>query len=57
MTLWTVGHMDVVPVGDLNLWSGDPFTLRVDGDTLIGRGVEDNHQGIVLFPASGRSTA
>ncbi len=47
MTLWTVGHMDVVPVGDLNLWSGDPFTLRVDGDTLIGRGVEDNHQGIV----------
>ncbi|NLY40764.1 MAG: M20 family metallo-hydrolase [Desulfovibrionales bacterium] len=46
-TLWLIAHTDVVPVGDLNLWSGDPFVLRRNGDTLIGRGVEDNHQGLV----------
>lgn len=47
VTLWIIGHMDVVPAGDPALWSADPFTLRVDGDTLTGRGVEDNHQGMV----------
>lgn len=46
-TLWVISHMDVVPSGDLSLWIGDPFTLRVEGDVLYGRGVEDNHQGIV----------
>ncbi len=42
-----LSHLDVVPPGDLNLWDSDPYTLRVDGDRLIGRGTEDNHQGIV----------
>ncbi len=46
-TVWIVSHLDVVPPGDLSLWKSDPFTLRVDGDLLYGRGVEDNHQGIV----------
>lgn len=46
-TLWTVSHMDIVPAGDMNLWQTDPFTLHVQGDLLIGRGVEDNHQGMV----------
>ncbi len=46
-TLWILGHMDVVPAGDITLWKADPFTLRVDGDVLIGRGVEDNQQAIV----------
>jgi succinyl-diaminopimelate desuccinylase len=46
-TLWIVAHTDVVPSGDLNLWKTDPFTLSVDGDFVIGRGTEDNHQGIV----------
>lgn len=45
-TLWVVGHMDVVPPGDLNLWESDPFKVRQDGDILIGRGVEDNQQAI-----------
>ena len=27
-------------------WTGDPWTLRVDGDKLIGRGVEDNQGGL-----------
>ena len=33
--------------GEASLWATDPWTLHVDGDTLIGRGVEDNQQAIV----------
>ncbi|WP_320007872.1 M20 family metallo-hydrolase [Maridesulfovibrio sp.] len=46
-TLWIISHMDVVPVGDLSLWKTDPFKMEQDGDSLYGRGVEDNHQGLV----------
>lgn len=46
-TLWVISHTDIVPPGDLALWDSDPYTLKVDGDIIIGRGVEDNHQGIV----------
>lgn len=46
-TFWIISHMDVVPPGDLDLWEGDPYCLRVDGDVIIGRGVEDNQQAIV----------
>ncbi len=44
--LWIIAHTDVVPPGDPSLWTGDPWTLRVDGDKLIGRGVEDNQGGL-----------
>jgi succinyl-diaminopimelate desuccinylase len=43
---WLISHLDVVPPGDLSLWSGSPWELAVDGDVLTGRGVEDNQQGI-----------
>lgn len=46
-TLWIIGHLDVVPVGDPALWDADPFALRVEGDLMYGRGVEDNHQAII----------
>ncbi len=48
-TLWVMGHLDVVPAGALSLWNTDPFvvTLAEDGDTIYGRGVEDNQQAIV----------
>lgn len=46
-TLWIISHMDIVPPGDLSLWKSDPYAMQVDGDKLIGRGVEDNQQGIV----------
>lgn len=45
--VWVLSHLDVVPPGDLNLWESDPYTLRVEGDRLYGRGTEDNHHGIV----------
>jgi succinyl-diaminopimelate desuccinylase len=46
-TIWVMSHMDVVPPGEPKLWNADPWTLRVEGDKLIGRGVEDNQQGLV----------
>jgi succinyl-diaminopimelate desuccinylase len=46
-TLWIMSHTDVVPVGDESLWKTPPFELHQDGDLLFGRGVEDNHQGLV----------
>ena len=45
--LWVMTHMDVVPPGDLNMWTGDPWTVRVEGDKIIGRGSEDNQQGMI----------
>ncbi len=44
---WVLSHMDIVPPGDLSLWEGDPYQVRVEGDRLIGRGVEDNQHGII----------
>ncbi len=45
--VWVLSHLDVVPPGDSELWSSDPFQLRVEGERLYGRGVTDNHQGLV----------
>lgn len=45
--LWIISHLDVVPVGDQSLWKSDPWTLVEKDGRLIGRGVEDNQQGLV----------
>jgi succinyl-diaminopimelate desuccinylase len=46
-TFWIMSHLDIVPPGEATLWESDPYTLVVEGDRLIGRGVEDNQQGMV----------
>lgn len=46
-TFWIMAHTDIVPPGDLSLWKTDPYKLHIEGRKLIGRGVEDNHQGLV----------
>jgi succinyl-diaminopimelate desuccinylase len=46
-TVWLMSHMDVVPAGKLEDWESDPWTVRVEGNRLYGRGVEDNQQGMV----------
>jgi succinyl-diaminopimelate desuccinylase len=49
--LWIISHLDVVPPGEMSLWESDPYqVVRKDdapGPRLIGRGVEDNQQGLV----------
>jgi len=49
--LWIMSHMDVVPPGEEKLWLNDPWTaVKADnppGLRLIGRGTEDNQQGLV----------
>ena len=48
---WVMSHLDVVPPGEMSLWDSDPWTVRSTGEgkdrKLIGRGVEDNQQGMV----------
>ncbi|MFC1863557.1 M20 family metallo-hydrolase [Thermodesulfobacteriota bacterium] len=46
-TVWVLSHLDIVPPGDLSLWDTDPYVLEVDGDKIMGRGVEDDQHGIV----------
>jgi succinyl-diaminopimelate desuccinylase len=46
-TFWIMSHLDIVPPGERKLWTSDPYALVVDGDRLVGRGVEDNQQGLV----------
>jgi len=45
--IWVLSHMDIVPPGDLSLWESNPYKIEVEGDRIKGRGVEDNHHGIV----------
>lgn len=45
--VWIFVHTDVVPPGDLDKWTGDPWKLRVEGDRMWARGVEDNGQDLV----------
>jgi acetylornithine deacetylase len=41
------GHTDVVPAGDPALWPADPYTPRVTGGLLHGRGACDMKGGVV----------
>jgi succinyl-diaminopimelate desuccinylase len=45
-TLWLIGHLDTVTVGDRQDWRTDPLHPVVLEDRVIGRGVEDNGQGV-----------
>lgn len=46
-TFWILSHIDVVPPGELKLWSHDPFKPVVQDGFISGRGVEDNGQAVV----------
>ncbi len=45
--VWIMTHLDVVPPGDLSKWESDPWTVVEKDGKLVGRGVEDNQQGLV----------
>lgn len=46
-SIWSMAHLDVVPVGEPKLWNSDPWSLLEKDGKLFGRGVEDNQQGLV----------
>jgi succinyl-diaminopimelate desuccinylase len=46
-TVWILAHADIVPPGNRSLWECEPYHIKVDGDRIIGRGVEDNQHGFV----------
>jgi succinyl-diaminopimelate desuccinylase len=46
-TIWIMTHMDIVPPGELSLWSGNPYKAWIEKGRIYGRGVEDNQQDLV----------
>ena len=45
--IWIITHMDIVPPGEMRLWSHDPYSAYVKNGHIFGRGVEDNQQDMV----------
>ena len=43
------GHTDVVPPGDVNDWSVNPFKPQIKNNKLIGRGANDMKASIACF--------
>jgi acetylornithine deacetylase len=46
------GHIDVVPVGPLDMWTTPPFAPRIEGGWLYGRGGGDMKAGLAACLAS-----
>jgi succinyl-diaminopimelate desuccinylase len=46
------GHTDVVPVGDVDAWSVDPFGAEIKDGFLYGRGSTDMKSGVAAFAAA-----
>ena len=46
------GHTDVVPVGNLNDWSCDPFGAEIRDGMLYGRGATDMKSSVAAFAAA-----
>jgi acetylornithine deacetylase len=50
-----VGHVDVVPAGDLDTWTTDPWAADVRDGRLYGRGACDMKGGVVAILAALRA--
>lgn len=46
------GHTDVVPVGDRDAWSADPFGAEIRDGIMFGRGTTDMKSGVAAFAAA-----
>lgn len=55
--LMILGHVDVVPTGDLGQWEGPPFEARVAGGRVFGRGACDMKGGLAASLAAFRAVA
>lgn len=45
--VWIITHLDIVPPGEIRLWTHDPYKVHIENGHLFGRGVEDNQQDMV----------
>lgn len=50
--LMFLGHVDVVPPGDISAWTHPPFGGEVNNNTLYGRGAADMKGAIAAFIAA-----
>ena len=48
-TICFAGHTDVVPTGNIDEWSSDPFVANEVNDKIIGRGAADMKGSIASF--------
>src|SRR3989304_5850479 len=46
-TVWILTHMDIVPPGEIQSWTADPYHAYVRDCQVFGRGTEDNQQDLV----------
>jgi succinyl-diaminopimelate desuccinylase len=46
--IWVMGHIDIVPPGDLAKWDTDPYKVVEKDGKVFGRGTEDNQHAIVI---------
>ena len=46
------GHTDVVPVGDLERWTFDPFGAEIEDGFMYGRGAVDMKSAVAAFVAA-----
>jgi len=46
------GHTDVVPVGDLEKWTVDPFGAEIEDGFMYGRGAVDMKSAVAAFVAA-----
>ena len=46
------GHTDVVPLGDKDAWTVDPFGAQIKDGFLYGRGATDMKSGVAAFAAA-----
>lgn len=51
-TLGFNGHIDVVPVGDPEDWSSEPFSAEIRDGLMYGRGTTDMKSGVAAFVAA-----
>lgn len=46
------GHTDVVPIGNRDDWTHDPFGAQIEDGIMYGRGATDMKSGVAAFVAS-----
>lgn len=49
MHLCYIGHLDVVPPGNAESWSGDPYSGKIENGYLYGRGATDMKGSVAAF--------